>query len=157
MTGLFRGHEARYHSYAWTTQVICCDTHSTLWDLRTRVQLRLVVLYRTMRLRFGYWFKSCDASGPRNAQKTNTAKERPCFFAHFSLLVVRNESCLKEGNFLLRFMWQRKAAISCAQGALLRQTLSWWHFLRCGIASEALRQNMPLSESDYDWQARVCA
>ena len=52
----------------------------------------LVALYRTMRLRIGYRFESCDANGPRNVNNTNPAKHRPVFFPHFSLLAVRNWS-----------------------------------------------------------------
>ena len=36
--------------------------------------------------------ESCDANGLRNVKNTNLAKQRPVFFPHFSLSVVRNRS-----------------------------------------------------------------
>ena len=62
----------------------------------------LVALYRAIRLRFGYGFESCDATGARETSKTKTwrdvkKKTKPgetkarCF-PHFALLVVRNRS-----------------------------------------------------------------
>ena len=49
----------------------------------------LVAMYRAIRLRFGYGFELCDASGLRNVKNQNRAKQI-AHFPDFSLLVVRN-------------------------------------------------------------------
>ena len=70
----------------------------------------------------------------------------PFFFPHFSLLIVRNWSwkCLNEGTFTLRFVWQFWRCDSCAQRCTEERDGIAAKLLRCGIASEALRRNMPL-------------
>ena len=91
------------------------------------------IVSAAIRLRFGHGFELCDANSPRNAKNSylcqsllrpqiarhhpkpqnfpKTRRHRPVF-PRFSLLVVRNRSwkCLNEGNFMLRFVWQRNAA-----------------------------------------------
>ena len=92
-----------------------------------------MALYRAIRMRFGYGFESCDANGLRNLKDTNLAKQKPGFFSHFYLLVV------KRGQFHAAIRVTTKRCDSCAQGAALgRRTVSRRNFLRCGIASEAL-------------------
>ena len=119
-------------------RLYCWKFHEQLWFL--------VALYRAMWLRFGYGFESCDANGPRNVKNTNLAKHRPVFLPHFSLLVVRNRSWefLNEGNFTLRFVWRFDAAIRVPKEHRERDGIAE-KLLRRGIASEALRRNMPLS------------
>ena len=107
----------------------------------------LVALYRAMRLRFGYGFESCDANGPRNVKNTNIAKHRPIFLPPLLLVgskdlvlivpkrgaISRCDSCDKK---TLRFVCPSCTRDTDGIAAKL---------LRCGIASEALRRNMPLS------------
>ena len=101
-------------------------------------------------MRFGCDSDTDSNRAMRTACETSKAQilpnKDPFFVTRFSLLVVRIRSCkcLNEGNSTVRFVWQFHAAISCAQGALGRRTESRQNFLRCGIASEALRRNMPL-------------
>ena len=67
-------------------------------------------------VRFG-----CDSDTDANramptaheTSKTQTLRNKGPFFPHFSLLVVKNWSwkCLNKGNFTLRFVWKRNAAI----------------------------------------------
>ena len=72
-----------------------------------------MALYRAMRLRFGYGFESCDASGARNVKNTNIAKHRPIFFPHFSL--VRSKELVskvpRRGQFHAAIRVTRNAAI----------------------------------------------
>ena len=53
-----------------------------------------LLLYRAIRLRFGYEFESCDANGPRNIKNINLAKQTPVSFPDF-YLVGRQVSGLK--------------------------------------------------------------
>ena len=112
-----------------------------------------------MRLRFGYGFESCDANSPRNVKNTNLAKHRPAFIPPL-LLVGSKESVLrvpKRGqisscdscdNLTLRFVWPRSTTERDSIAAKL---------LRCGIASEALRRNMPLRFSFFFAELSPCA
>ena len=106
----------------------------------------LLALYRAMRLRCGYGFESCDANGPRNVKNTNIAKHRSIFL-HPLLLVGSKELVLKvpkRGQFHAAIRVTRKRCDSCARVAQGTQTGIAAKLLRCGIASEALRRNMPL-------------
>ena len=88
------------------------------------------------------------------------AKHRPVFFPHFSFLVVRNSywswKCLNEGKFTLRFVWQFDAAIRVPKEPRERDGITA-KLLRCGIASEALRRNMPLRDSAGIWFMKYIA
>ena len=69
------------------------------------------------------------------------------------VLVGSQESVLKvpkQGQFHAAIRVTPKLCDSCAQGEILRRTVSRRIFLRCGIASEVLRRNMPLSRSELD-------
>ena len=86
----------------------------------------LVALYRAIRLRIGYDFESCHASGKRNIKNTNSATRRPVFFPPL-LLVGSQESVLKvpkPGQFHAEIRETMKRCDSCAQGALGRRTVS---------------------------------
>ena len=81
------------------------------------------------------------------ASTTQTVRNTgPSFFSPFSLLVVRNWSwkCQSEGNFTLRFAWQETLRFMCPSCTRDTDGIAA-KLLRCGIASEALRRNMPLS------------
>ena len=69
----------------------------------------------------------------------------PFFPPHLCLLVVRNRSwkCLDEGNFTLRSVWQRNVRFVFPRCTREMDGIAA-KLLRCGIASEALRRNMPL-------------
>ena len=116
------------------------------WAIRllTRAPGSLVALYRAMRLRFGYGFESCDANGPRNVKNIYLAKHRPVFLPPL-LLVGSKESVLKvpkRGQFhaaIRLTIWRCDSCVQGAQDSIVAKLL--W----CGIASEALRRNMPLS------------
>ena len=75
------------------------------FGLRSRGNKSLValLLYRAIRLRFGYGFESCDANGPRNVKIRNPAKYRPVFSPTPLLPFGSQESVLKvpkQGQFL---------------------------------------------------------
>ena len=107
--------------------------------------MHLVALYRAMQLRFGYGFESCDANGPRNVKNTNIAKHRPSFLPPL-LLVGSKELVLKvpkRGQFHSAIRVTRKC---CVCPSYTRDTDGIAaKLLRCGIASEVLRRNMPQS------------
>ena len=87
---------------------------------------------------------SCDANGPRNIKNTNPAKQRSFFFP--PLLVVRNRSwkCLNDSNSHCDSCDNKTLRFDCPRST--RETDGIIAKLsRCGIASEALRRNLPLS------------
>ena len=79
-----------------------------------------------------------------------TSKTQPCetnsrLFCPLSPLVVRKRSskCLNEGNVTLRFVWQRNVVIRVPRSSRETEGIAT-KLLQCGIASKALRRNMPL-------------
>ena len=90
----------------------------------------------------------------RNVKNTNIAKHRPIFLP--PILLVGSEDLVlkvpKRGQFHAAIRVTRKRCDSCAQVALLAPDGIAAKLLRCGIASEALRRNMPLSFGCFQFQ-----
>ena len=106
----------------------------------------LVGLYRAIRLRFGYGFELCDANSPAKRQKHKPCATKarlcfptsPCWQSGIGLesaetrTISRCDLCETE---TLRFVCPKSIGETDGMAAKL---------LRCGMASDALRRNMPL-------------
>ena len=93
------------------------------------VTFSLALLYRALRLRFGYGFESGDANGPRNVKTETLRNKAPSILP--LLLVDSQESVLKappRQQFHAAIHVTPKRCDSCAQGALGRQTVSRRNF-----------------------------
>ena len=108
------------------------------WVCQPKAPVTLVALYRAIQLRFGYRFESCDANSPRNIGPF-LSRHSPCWQSGIGLESASTraisccDSCDKK---MLRFVCPSCTRDTDGIAAKL---------LRCGIASEALRRNMPLS------------
>ena len=108
-----------------------------------------VALYCAIRLRFGCRFESCDANGPRNVKNAKPCETKGRLIfppllpaggqesqreSAWTRAISRYDSCDNETS---RFVCPGSTRETDGIAAQL---------LRCGIASEALRRNMPLSQ-----------
>ena len=114
------------------------------WSVELTLEANLETLvapHRTIRLRFGYGFASCDANGPRNVKNQNLANQKPVFLSPLrpfgsqaSVLKVP-----KRGKFRAAIRVTPKRCDSCAQ-VLYRETDGIAaKLLQCGVARLAKR------------------
>ena len=116
-----------------------------------------MALYRAKRPRFGYGPESRAANSLRNVKNTNPCETKVRFFAPL-LPVGSHKSVLKvpkQGQSHAVIRGTPKRCDSCVHRKSTRATDGITaKLLQCGIASEALRRNMPL-RSQTSWESML--